>query len=117
MTEARELKENDLWPPYTVIVEDAAGDRVNLSSAAIFSSAYMRDGTCVVSRSETAHSITFPTSGEFDYLWTGSETGVAGDYYLEWEIWLGNDPAKKMTIPRRPQDKAVVKVHPTTDDQ
>lgn len=101
------VKRYDRQPPYRVQVINSSGTPEDISGAVIeFAMENKATGILVNSGTTDGCSLTYPTSGIFDYNWQASDTVQAGVFKIEFEI----TPAVggKYTIPAKDENEAIV---------
>ena len=103
------VKRYDRQPPYRVQVLNSSGTPEDISGAVInFSMENKATGITVINSNSTGCSLTYPTSGIFDYNWQASDTVQAGVIKIEFEI--NSLSGGKFTIPAKDEDEAIVMI-------
>lgn len=83
------IKQHDLLPVLKGVAKDADGRIVDLTNAASIEF-HMTPVGSTTPKINTAATFGVRADGEMLYVWAGTDTDTAGDFYAEWEItWLG----------------------------
>lgn len=91
------IKTNDTSPKLGVTLKDADGNVVSVAGGS--ARFHMKAYGATTLKIDAAATITDATNGKVEYVWSASDTDVAGTYYGEFEITYGD--ASVETFPNK----------------
>lgn len=78
------IKQNDTQPAFQAVLEDGAGDPINLDGASV--RFHMRAIGAASVKVDAAASVILAVSGIVRYNWSADDTDTVGSYQAEFEV-------------------------------